>query len=93
MCQSDHSNGEEMNKYDKPKAKLFDLRDVFCFANVEKAKEYIGKYCYFGTSLEDLTLSVEQNYNLLVLHSLDPNRDDSKVFEWHILFSGDKPSG
>lgn len=84
MCQSEHSNGVngvEMNKYDKPKAKLFDLRDVFCFANVEKAKEYIGKYCYFGTSLEDLTLSVEQNYNLFVLHSLDLVRDDTKVFE------------
>lgn len=81
MCQSDHSNGVNMNKYDKPKAKLFELRDVFCFANVEKAKEYIGKYCYFGTSLEDLTLSVEQNYNLFVLHSLDLVRDDTKVFE------------
>ena len=81
MCQSDHSNGVNMNKYDKPKAKLFELRDVFCFANVEKAKEYIGKDCYFGSSLEDLTHSVEQNYNCFKLHSLDPNRDDTKVFE------------
>lgn len=81
MCQSDHSNGEEMNKYDKPKAKLFELRDVFCFANVEKAKEYIGKDCYFGSSLEDLTHNVEQIYNCFKLHSLDPNRDDTKVFE------------
>lgn len=81
MCQSDHSNGEEMNKYDKPKAKLFELRDVFCFANAEKAKEYIGKDCYFGSSLEDLTLSVEQNYNRYTLHSIDLVRDDAKVFE------------
>ena len=81
MCQSDHSNGEEMNKYDKPKAKLFELRDVFCFANAEKAKEYIGKDCYFGSSLEDLAHSVEQNYNCYVLHSIDLVRDDTKVFE------------
>lgn len=70
-----------MNKYDKPKTKLFELRDVFCFANVEKAKEYIGKDCYFGSSLEDLTHSVERNYNCFPLHSLDSNRDDTKVFE------------
>lgn len=80
----DHSNeinGVEMNKYDKPKAKLFELRDVFCFANAEKAKEYIGKDCYFGFSLEDLTHSVEQNYNCFKLHSIDLVRDDTKVFE------------
>lgn len=69
-----------MNKYDKPKAKLFELRDVFCFANAEKAKEYIGKVCYFGSSLEDLTHSVEQNYNCYTLHSIDQDRDDAKVF-------------
>ena len=83
MCQSDHSNevdGVKMNKYDKPKAKLFELRDVFCFANAEKAKEYIGKVCYFGSSLEDLAHSVEQNYNRYTLHSIDLNRDDAKVF-------------
>ena len=70
-----------MNKYDKPKAKLFELRDVFCFANAEKAKEYIGKECYFGSSLEDLAHSVEQNYNRYTLHSIDLDRDDAKVFE------------
>ena len=83
MCQSDHSNevdGVKMNKYDKPKAKLFELRDVFCFANAEKAKEYIGKVCYFGSSLEDLAHSVEQNYNRYTLHSIDLERDDAKVF-------------
>lgn len=83
MCQSDHSNevnGVNMNKYDKPKAKLFELRDVFCFANAEKAKEYIGKVCYFGSSLEDLAHSVEQNYNRYALHSIDLDRDDAKVF-------------
>ena len=48
-----------MSKYDKPK--LFELRDVFCFANAEKAKEYIGEDCYFGSSLEDLAHSVDQN--------------------------------
>ena len=69
-----------MNKYDKPKAKLFELRDVFCFANAEKAKEYIGKVCYFGSSLEDLAHSVEQNYNRYTLHSIDLDRDDAKVF-------------
>ena len=69
-----------MNKYDKPKAKLFELRDVFCFANAEKAKEYIGKECYFGSSLEDLAHSVEQNYNRYTLHSIDLDRDDAKVF-------------
>ena len=69
-----------MNKYDKPKAKLFELRDVFCFANAEKAKEYIGKVCYFGSSLEDLAHSVEQNYNRYALHSIDLDRDDAKVF-------------
>lgn len=69
-----------MNKYDKPKAKLFELRDVFCFANVEKAKEYIDKVCYFGSSLEDLAHSVEQNYNRYTLHSIDLYRDDDKVF-------------
>lgn len=69
-----------MNNYDKPKAKLFELRDVFCFANAEKAKEYIGKVCYFGSSLEDLAHSVEQNYNRYTLHSIDLNRDDVKVF-------------
>ena len=69
-----------MNKYDKPKAKLFELRDVFCFANAEKAKEYIGKVCYFGSSLEDLAHSVEQNYNRYMLHSIDLDRDDAKVF-------------
>ena len=83
MCQSDHSNevnGEKMNNYDKPNAKLFELRDVFCFANAEKAKEYIGKVCYFGSSLEDLAHSVEQNYNRYTLHSIDLERDDAKVF-------------
>ena len=69
-----------MNKYDKPKAKLFELRDVFCFANAEKAKEYIGKDCYFGSSLEDLAHSVEKNYNRYKLHSIDLDRDDAKVF-------------
>lgn len=69
-----------MVEYDKPKAKLFELRDVFCFANAEKAKEYIGKVCYFGSSLEDLAHSVEQNYNRYTLHSIDLNRDDAKVF-------------
>ena len=69
-----------MNKYDKSKAKLFELRDVFCFANAEKAKEYIGKVCYFGSSLEDLSHSVEQNYNRYTLHSIDLERDDAKVF-------------
>ena len=69
-----------MNNYDKPKAKLFELRDVFCFANAEKAKEYIGKVCYFGSSLEDLAHSVEQNYNRYALHSIDLDRDDAKVF-------------
>ena len=69
-----------MIEYDKPKAKLFELRDVFCFANAEKAKEYIGKVCYFGSSLEDLAHSVEQNYNCYTLHSIDLNRDDAKVF-------------
>ena len=69
-----------MTKYDKPKAKLFELRDVFCFANAEKAKEYIGKDCYFGSSLEDLAHSVEQNYNRYTLHSIDLDRDDAKVF-------------
>ena len=69
-----------MNNYDKPKAKLFELRDVFCFANAEKAKEYIGKVCYFGSSLEDLAHSVEQNYNRYTLHSIDLDRDDAKVF-------------
>ena len=79
----DHSNelnGVEMNKYDKPKAKLFELRDVFCFANAEKAKEYIGKDCYFGSSLEDLAHSVEKNYIRFKLHSIDLDRDDAKVF-------------
>lgn len=83
MCQSDHSNevnGEKMNNYDKPTAKLFELRDVFCFANAEKAREYLGKDCYFGSSLEDLTHSVEQNYNCFTLHSIDLERDDAKVF-------------
>lgn len=74
MCQSD-------NKYEKPKAKLFELRDVFCFANAEKAKEYIGKDCYFGSSLEDLAHSAEQNYSRYTLHSIDLVRDDAKVFE------------
>ena len=69
-----------MVEYDKPKAKLFELRDVFCFANAEKAKEYIGKVCYFGSSLEDLAPSVEQNYNRYTLHSIDLERDDAKVF-------------
>lgn len=69
-----------MIKYDKPKAKLFELRDVFCFANAEKAKEYIDKVCYFGSSLEDLAHSVEKNYNRYTLHSIDLNRDDAKVF-------------
>ena len=69
-----------MVKYDKPKAKLFELRDVFCFANAEKAKEYIGKVCYFGSSLEDLAHSVEKNYNRYTLHSIDLERDDAKVF-------------
>ena len=69
-----------MNKYDKPKVKLFELRDVFCFANAEKAKEYIGKVCYFGSSLEDLAHSVEQNYNRYTLDSIDLDRDDAKVF-------------
>ena len=69
-----------MVKYDKPKAKLFELRDVFCFANAEKAKEYIGKVCYFGSSLEDLAHSVEQNYNRYTLNSIDLDRDDAKVF-------------
>lgn len=69
-----------MNKYDKPKAKLFELRDVFCFANAEKAKEYIGKVCYFGSSLEDLAHSVEKNYNCYTLCSIDQDRDDAKVF-------------
>lgn len=79
----DHSNeinGVEMNKYDKPKAKLFELRDVFCFANAEKAREYIGKDCYFGSSLEDLAHSVEKNYIRFKLHSIDLDRDDAKVF-------------
>ena len=67
-----------MSKYDKPK--LFELRDVFCFANAEKAKEYIGKDCYFGSSLEDLAHSVEQNYNRYTLHSINLDRDDGKVF-------------
>ena len=70
-----------MNNYDKPKAKLFELRDVFCFANVEKAEEYLGKECYFGSSLESLTHNVEQNYNCYPLHSIDLIRDDTKVFE------------
>ena len=69
-----------MVEYDKPKAKLFELRDVFCFANAEKAKEYLGKVCYFGSSLEDLAHSVEQNYNRYTLHSIDLNRYDAKVF-------------
>lgn len=69
-----------MSKYDKPKAKLFELRDVFCFANAEKAKEYIGKVCYFGSSLDDLAHSVEKNYNRYMLHSIDLYRDDAKVF-------------
>ena len=69
-----------MNNYDKPKAKLFELRDVFCFANAEKAKEYIDKVCYFGSSLEDLAHSVEQNYNCYTLCSIDLDRDDAKVF-------------
>ena len=69
-----------MVEYDKPKAKLFELRDVFCFANAEKAKEYLGKDCYFGSSLEDLAHSVEQNYNRYTLHSIDLERDDAKVF-------------
>ena len=69
-----------MNKYDKPKAKLFELRDVFCFANAEKAKEYIDKVCYFGSSLEDLAHSVEQNYICYTLCSIDLYRDDAKVF-------------
>ena len=67
-----------MSKYDKPK--LFELRDVFCFANAEKAKEYIGKVCYFGSSLEDLAHSVEKNYNRYTLHSIDQDRPDAKVF-------------
>ena len=71
-----------MVKYDKPKAKLFELRDVFCVANAEKAKAYIGKVCYFGSSLEDLAHSVEQNYNRYTLHSIDLVRDDDKVFEF-----------
>lgn len=69
-----------MVKYDKPKAKLFELRDVFCFANAEKAREYIGKVCYFGSSLEDLAHSVEKNYNRYMLYSIDLERDDAKVF-------------
>ena len=73
-------DGEKMVKYDKPKAKLFELRDVFCFANAEKAKEYIGKVCYFGSSLEDLAHSVEKNYNRYTLNSIDLDRDDAKVF-------------
>lgn len=76
----DKVNGAEMNKYDEPKAKLFELRDVFCFANAEKAKGYIGKDCYFGSSLEDLAHSVEQDYNCFSLHSIDLVRDDAKVF-------------
>lgn len=69
-----------MVKYDKPKAKLFELRDVFCFANAEKAKEYIGKVCYFGSSLEDLAHSVEKKYNRYTLNSIDLDRPDAKVF-------------
>lgn len=83
MCKVDRINGADMIEYDKPKAKtkLFELRDVFCFANAEKATEYLGKDCYFGSSLEDLAHSVEQNYNCFKLYHLDLGRNDGKVFE------------
>ena len=52
----------------------------FVLRMLKKQKEYIGKDCYFGSSLEDLAHSVEQNYNRYTLHSIDLDRDDAKVF-------------
>ena len=38
----------------------FDKKDVFCIANAEDAKKYIGHGCYFGNSIERIRLSIKQ---------------------------------
>jgi len=40
--------------------KTFNKKDVFCIANAEDAKKYIGHECYFGNSIERIRMSIEQ---------------------------------
>lgn len=45
---------------------LFDKKDIFTWANAEKAKEFIGKECYFADDFDELDAEIKKNitYNL-----------------------------
>ena len=53
--------------------KTFSEKDVLTYADVEKAKEYIGKKGYFGYSFKDLQHDLNNNYEPYLLKSIDPN--------------------
>lgn len=45
---------------------LFDKKDIFTWANAKKAKEFIGKKCYFADDFDELDSEIKKNitYNL-----------------------------
>ena len=62
---------------------ILEKDDVFSWANAEEAKEYIGKKCYLGDSLDDLQKKIKDKESSVL----------KKIFTWSsvhvdIVFAG-----
>jgi hypothetical protein len=48
--------------------KTFNKKDVFCIANADEAKQYIGRECYFDDSYKGLQSCIDNNIKRVLKH-------------------------
>jgi hypothetical protein len=53
--------------------KTFNKKDVFCIANADEAKQYIGHECYFDDSYRGLQYSIDNDIKCILRHVGDPD--------------------